>query len=176
MKRQELFSNIYMIAWGVLWWLLIHSAGSQLEILTYVLMLGIFGFYLFANNFSKPSLYIILLSVLCGSVIDGSLMHFEVIAYNSFLNIELMPPPWIFCLWVLLGIGVYTYPNMFGKHPLLTASVCFVSAPLCYWTGHRAEAINLPDQMTITLGAIALVYAISGLVLYNCRKRVAHYA
>lgn len=166
---KDLFTGIYAILWSAMWWCLILTAGSSFEFIAYMLsLLIVFGFF-FANHKRLRSLITPLAALLIGICIDGLLLATGYISYNSLWSAGAVPPPWIWCLWVLLGMGIVTYHSIFAKHLYQTLCLC-ATAPLCYIGAQTFGAVKFTSQLETTLSLVLVAYLFAGVILFSCTR------
>ena len=166
---KDLFTGIYAVLWSAMWWCLILTAGSPFEFIAYIFsLLILFGFF-FANHKRLRSLITPLAALLMGICIDGLLIYTGSISYNSLWSVSIIPPPWIWCLWVLLGMGLVTYNSIFAKHLYQTLCLC-ATAPLCYMGAQTFGAITFSSNLEITLLLVLTAYLVAGVILFSCTR------
>jgi hypothetical protein len=99
--------------------------------------------------------------VLFGIVLEAGLMAAGVIRYAGAGPGQILPPVWIWALW----LGFATLPNgslgwLTGRW-LTQALLGVVFGPLAYWTGAKMGAAELPDPSGSALVAIAVAWALA---------------
>lgn len=108
-----------------------------------------------------PEVKLMLAIVLFGIVLEAGLMAAGVIRYAGAGPGQILPPVWIWALW----LGFATLPNgslgwLTGRW-LTQALLGVVFGPLAYWTGAKMGAAELPDPSGSALVAIAVAWALA---------------
>ena len=69
-------------------------------------------------------------------------------------------PPWITGLWVLFATLPHHSLDWLRGRPLLAAGLGALGGPLSYLAGTRFGAVAVGDEPLLTLGALAIEYAL----------------
>lgn len=108
-----------------------------------------------------PEAKLMLAILIFGVLLEAGLMAGGVISYSGTVPGQILPPVWIWALW----LGFATLPNaslgwLDGRW-LTQALLGAVFGPLAYWTGAKMGAAQLPDPSGPALAAIALAWALA---------------
>jgi hypothetical protein len=108
-----------------------------------------------------------------GVLLETGLMAAGVISYVGAAPGQILPPVWIWALWV----GFATLPNaslrwMQGRWKL-QALFGLLFGPLAYWTGAKMGAASFPGATGTALVAIALVWALAFPTIMLLAERIA---
>lgn len=120
-----------------------------------------------------PEAKLIVAITIFGVLLETGLMAAGVISYAGTAPGQIVPPVWIWALWV----GFATLPNaslgwMRGRW-LLQALFGFVFGPLAYWTGSKMGAASFPGSTGAALFVIALVWALAFPTIMLLAERIA---
>lgn len=120
-----------------------------------------------------PEAKLVLAITIFGVLLETGLMAAGVIRFAGAAPGQILPPVWIWALWV----GFATLPNaslgwMRGRW-LLQAIFGLVFGPLAYWTGSKMGAASFPGSTGGALLAIGLVWALAFPTIMLLAERIA---
>ncbi len=147
---------INLLAFQMLWLLLVWSAFHQLELQALGVTLVWLAVHLKFSRHRRSDIRLMLLALLCGPLCDTLLIQLNLIEYRGYAPIAGLPPLWIYALWVNFSqLFNHSLIVLHGR-PWLTAIMAMVSAPLAYSSGAWLGAAELatpswPGLLTVTL-------------------------
>ncbi|WP_198538311.1 DUF2878 domain-containing protein [Marinicella sediminis] len=150
-----------IILLNLLWFASVLGAANALllpAILSLFLLLAVVFVY---QGFDRKDCKVILISLLCGLLIDGFLNSTGWLVYAAQMHdLRYLPPFWIMMLWLGFAATIRTGMNWMLKSPALGAVFMLIGAPLSYYSASRLGAVELlqPWPVMITIGLTWLVY------------------
>lgn len=120
-----------------------------------------------------PEAKLIVAITIFGVLLEAGLMAAGVIRYAGAAPGQILPPVWIWALWV----GFATLPNaslgwIKGRW-LLQVVFGLIFGPLAYWTGAKMGAASFPGSTGGSLFTIALVWALAFPTIMLLADRIA---
>ena len=153
MRRALVFVLINALIFQVGWFVCILSGSLWAAIFTLVVVVVHLGF----SRCRFDDLVAIVISILLGLIHDLVLIHTGQI---RFVESALLPPPWLVCLWALLGITLNHSLQWIYSRPLWSSLLGAILAPLSYLAGVALSSAEwsspLPEVLPI-IGAMWLV-------------------
>lgn len=120
------------------------------------------AFHLFVNRHAlRQEAKLILAILLFGVLLETGLMGAGLIRYVGMEHGQILPPAWIWALWLgfaTLPTGSLTWLQGRG---LLQMVFGAVFGPLAYWTGAKMGAATLGDPSASSLFGISLAWALA---------------
>lgn len=126
-----------------------------------------------SKRWSSSECLIILASGVAGLLVESLFVTMGMIRFAApWPNLHLAPA-WIVALWCAFGATLTTLASWLGDRFVIKAmSVAFVAGPLTYWAGERLAALEIVGSAPLTYLAIALIWAMTLLILLTVRRRL----
>jgi hypothetical protein len=157
-----LLSLLQFLAFDAAWFAAVAGGAGGWPWLGSLAAVAVVGVHLWLNRRAFwPEVRLILVILLFGVLLETGLMGAGVIHYTGVEAGHILPPVWIWALW----LGFATLPtgslgwlaNRWKTQALLGA----LFGPLAYWTGAKMGAAQLPDPSGPALLAIAVAWALA---------------
>ena len=94
---------------------------------------------------------------------DASLSYIGLFQFEG----NVLVPLWLCCLWLGFASTLPRSLSYLGKRPLLASLVGGVAMPLNYWAGQKLGAVQFSYSLPVTLGAMAMIWAVLLPCLYQ---------
>ena len=150
-----------VILLNLLWFASILGAANQmlwLPIMVLILLLTVIFIY---QGLSKEDAKIIVISLICGLLIDGFLAGQGIVSYAGKLHdINYLPPMWILSLWIGFGATVRVGMQWLLKNSMIGGAFILIGAPLSYYSAAKLNAVIINDlwQAMSFIGISWLLY------------------
>jgi hypothetical protein len=106
-------------------------------------------------------LCLLLIAALIGTLLDTLQSHLGVVRFSSGHIIGWLCPLWITMLWAQFASLMHISLNWLSGRYMLAALFGVVGGPLAFFAGARLGAADLHPDIRISLGALALEWAIA---------------
>ncbi len=153
--------NIILL--NLLWFASILGAANELlwpAMLMLSLLLVVTFIY---QGIGKTDGKIIVVSLICGLLIDGFLSFQGTITYGHTLHgVGFLPPTWILLLWIGFGATVRVGMQYLLNNPMIGGAFMLIGAPLSYYSAAKLGAVVINDlwQAMAFIGISWLLYFI----------------
>lgn len=128
---------------------------------------------LFLHLLLVPRLYRELLQLssiaAIGLGIDASLSTAGVFQFAN----GVLVPAWLGCVWLAFAAVLGRSLAYLSSRPVLTSLLGAVVVPFNYWVGARAGAVSFGYPLPVTLGLLALIWAVLLPMLYRLTALIA---
>jgi hypothetical protein len=143
------------------WFAAILGGATGQEFLGCLPALGAVILYLFLNRrrFGREVALLVGIGLL-GAAFETVLIAAGWIAYTGSAQDSILPPIWIFALWLAFATLPHRSLQWLRGRPWLQGALGAVSGPLSYLAGVKLGAATLPDPPTIAILAIGVGWAI----------------
>jgi len=150
--------NIVMFQTG--WLACVISLNHQLEWLALTLLAFVITAHLFMVNDARPDILIILITGICGLLVDSTMISQKLLLSDWKVAINGWAPLWLVGLWMLFGTTMYHSLAWFQRHLWLAAIAGFIFAPLSYLAGSKLGVLQFSSDigMYLILLYIALIW------------------
>ena len=145
MSRATLPAWANFLAYQAVWFISVYSAGSERSWPGVLAALLFACMQLTASKQRAADMRLVLVAVVLGAALDGTLSTTDLIRYRS-SSWALPPggaPLWILALWAAFALTLNHSMRWLRGHPVLAAIVGAIAAPLAY-----ASAANLTAALT----------------------------
>lgn len=157
-----------LIAFQMLWLLLVFSAFYDFERLAVVLLGVWLCVHVYFSKHRWADVRLLLLALALGPLCDTLLLHLELVEYRGRVLVAGFPPLWIYAQWANFSqLFNYSFGFLRGR-PLFCVFMALVSAPLAYTGGARLGAAVLVEPHWIPLIFVALSWAMVLPLLIRC--------
>jgi hypothetical protein len=114
---------------------------------------------------SRPDIYLALVSIPLGILLDSVLSSIGVFSYQSPLSVTWLSPPWMVALWVNFVIILRGPLGWMEKKYWLGAVFGALGGPLSYYAGLRLGGLTALWSIKFFLGIVAMEWAVAMPVL-----------
>lgn len=158
---QALIALTQFLAFDVAWFAAVAGGADGWPWIGTLPAIAVLALHFFLNRVELwPEVKLVLAVTLFGVVLETAMMGAGLIRYAGMAEGQIMPPVWIWALW----LGFATIPNgsltWLQGRPMPQAALGAVFGPLAYWTGTKMGAAILPDTLTSLIG-IGFVWALA---------------
>ncbi|WP_137167095.1 DUF2878 domain-containing protein [Salinimonas lutimaris] len=153
MNSQTLNKVVNFIWFQTIWFLAIFTQYAYSWLLVGLLA----AFFVFSAR-RGPDLVLMVLVVLLGLVVDSLLTVAGIFVFSS-PGFGLPIPLWLLALWAGFSLTLPYSLNYLQGHPVICALLGAIFGPLSYWAGARFGAVSFDQELSITLGLLAVVWA-----------------
>lgn len=152
---------INFIGFQGLWLLCVMSAGAGQPWVGPLAGVVLLALHLATTH--KPAAEARLIAAACavGYVFDSALVLSGVIAFPESAAFGAPSTIWMVTLWAGFAATMRSSMQWLVGSPVLAAVLGVVGGPLSYLAGSRLGAISLPQNLVVSLGAVALVWALA---------------
>lgn len=119
----------------------------------YTLAAIIFHFSIFPQRLNDA--VAVLIALVLGLLHEMLLLHG---GYIQFVESAYLPPLWLLCLWVLLGITLNHSLVWIYSRPLWSSLLGAISAPLSYLAGVKFSSAEWSSPLLVVLPIIAILW------------------
>ena len=148
------------LAFQIGWFACVLGGANDLPWLGTTVSAGVIVWHLTRAAAPRRELTLVLLSGLIGLVLDSALVSLGLIRYASGTLIEGMVPHWIVAMWMIFATTLNVTFRWLKQRWRLAAVSGALAGPLAYFGGARLGAAEFIGNTTMTLSAVALVWAI----------------
>lgn len=121
----------------------------------FTLVAIIFHFSISGQRFADTTA--VLIALVLGFIHEMLLLHG---GYIQFVGSAYLPPLWLLCLWVLLGITLNHSLVWIYSRPLWSALLGAISAPLSYLAGVKLSSAEWSSPLLVVLPIIAILWLV----------------
>lgn len=148
MGISERFS-INLIGFQVVWWVCILFGNSGLLLPVCLLLL-----HIWFHSSSQQELKVVLLTAVCGFVIDAVLTLMGVFVFTD----QLYPPIWLFVLWCGFCATLRVSLKFFQRRYWLAAVIGSLGGSSTYIAAHKLDAMALGYPLGTTFLLLSLIW------------------
>ena len=150
---------INFIVFQIGWFGIVLSAGHGKAWLAPLITAVILALHFYMiGDFRRESGFILCFALI-GWVVDSIQLQFGVFAMGGWLRIPGFCPLWIFCLWLNFATLLHVSLHWLIGRPLLAGLLGAIGGPLAYWSGAKLGAMELNENLAISLISMAFVWA-----------------
>jgi hypothetical protein len=133
----------------------------------------ILGLHFWRNRDRQREILFVALAGALGLMVDSVQKAGGLIEYHhDALGIPWLAPFYIVSLWMLYASTFTSSMEWMRRNYLLALAAGALFGPLSYLAGHRLGAISFVHDQTLTLGILAVVWAIANPVLVFASNRI----
>jgi hypothetical protein len=156
-SKEILSSSVTETVWfNALWfqsiWFCAVLGRETLLPLTLVLLI----LHLFLVRNTQQELRQLVPVALVGIGTDACLSYIGLFQFEG----NVLVPLWLCCLWLAFAGALPRSLSYLGQRRLLAALAGGVVFPLNYWAGQRLGAVDFTYSLPVTLGSMALIWAV----------------
>lgn len=162
-KRTLLRSIWSVIGLNIGWFACVLGAAWEIHWLSIVIVLLLVIIHLFVIGKKRllPAIFLGLVSLATGFVLDTVLIAIETYEPNRWL----MPAPittiWLLMLWVNFSLALNESLKWFQKHLFVAAITGSIFGPLAYFAASRLGAVQIMSPVSKSLLMVAVVWFIA---------------
>ena len=158
------------IQFQAVWFICILGAAQQWELTALFISLGILiGAVLISEN-RQHDLYLILIGVCLGFVIDTAMIQLGLMSYAThyWQNVS---PVWMSLIWAALVLTLQSSMSWLSHRYLLSAILGAISGPFAYWAGVRMGAGSFND-FHLAIVALSVIWCLVTPFLFYCSNQL----
>lgn len=150
----------HLTCYYLIWFACIYFAGQGQATTGLLISVSIFAVQIFWQyrivKATRHLLALMIILVCCGTLIDSTLLWFNIFIYTDNVFSPYLAPPWMMMLWLELGLIIHALLQPLWNRPVLVGWCCFGGFPLAYLAGERFAAVTLVygDWSVILTGLI----------------------
>ena len=143
---------INVLIYQIVWFLCVFK-GDAGAFFSLVLLIG----HLLWSPLRKADLQMMLILLLAGLVIDGTISYAGLISYR----VDGVPIPfWLAVIWLALAILPNHSLRWLKGRPLLSSLFAALGGPLAYWAGVKAGSAFFNTTLFTSVALLAIVWAL----------------
>ena len=151
---------VNFVAFQLGWFACVLGAANGLPWLGPVVVAAVVALHLVTARRKRPELYLVLVAMVIGLVVDSLLLATGWLRYSAGLWLPGLAPYWIIAMWALFATTLNVSMGWMRGRPVLTLLMGAIGGPLSYLAGEKLGAIEL-TQPTAALAALAVAWAIA---------------
>ncbi|NMH58571.1 DUF2878 domain-containing protein [Alteromonas ponticola] len=147
--------TLFNVVWFQVIWIL--AVAYQMKFIYLVAALVVLHF--FVTSTPKRDLFIMLVGVVIGCLIDNLLTANKVFVFSDQPSIGLIPV-WLVILWAAFAISTYHSLSIWIKSRAVQILIGAVAGPISYLAGRHFDAVTFSFSTLVTFIILAIVWAI----------------
>lgn len=153
------------------WFASVHAAAQGFAWVALAGGLAVVGFHLLITSDPASEVKLILAAGVVGALSEALLIGFGFAHYALSPSFTGAPPAWLVVLWMAFATTINVSLGWLKNNLLLAGILGMVLAPASYYAGERLGGMALSEPRSLSLAAIALVWAAAFPLLVMLARR-----